>query len=71
MKIGEVNAKVSIVAIAVVVIFSILLIYTYFLTGDQVYLIWGIPTIVFLFFIPMALNYMSQSQYAEIGRAHV
>ena len=66
MKIGEVNAKISIVAIAVVVIFSILLIYTYFLPGDQVYLVWGIPTILFLFFIPMALNYMSQSQYAEL-----
>lgn len=66
MKIGEVNAKISIVAIAVVVVFTILLIYTYLLTGDRVYLIWGIPTLVFLLVIPLALNYMSQSEYAQL-----
>lgn len=67
MKIGEVNARVSIVAIAVFVTFTILLIYTYLVTGDRIFLIWGIPTLIFLLVIPLALNYMSQSQYAELG----
>ena len=66
MKIGEVNAKVSILALVVVGIFTILLIYTYLVTGDQIFLIWGIPTVVLLFVIPLALNYMSQSEYANL-----
>ncbi|MDH7510530.1 MAG: nucleotide-binding protein [Methanolinea sp.] len=66
MKIGEVNAKVSILALVVVGIFSILLIYTYLVTGDQVYLVWGIPTVILLLVIPLALNYMSQSEYANL-----
>lgn len=66
MKIGEVNAKVSILALVVVGIFTILLIYTYLVTGDQMYLVWGIPTVILLLVIPLALNYMSQSEYANL-----
>jgi DNA replicative helicase MCM subunit Mcm2 (Cdc46/Mcm family) len=66
MKIGEVNAKVSILALVVVGIFSILLIYTYLVTGDRTFLVWGIPTVILLLVIPLALNYMSQSEYASL-----
>ncbi|MEM2124538.1 MAG: nucleotide-binding protein, partial [Methanolinea sp.] len=64
MKIGEVNAKISILATAVVGIFAILLIYAFLATGDWTLLAWGIPTVVMLFAIPLALNYMSQKEYA-------
>lgn len=66
MKIGEVNAKVSILALVVFGTFTILLIYTYLVTGDRSYLIWGIPMLVLLLVIPLGLNYMSQSQYAAL-----
>ncbi|MCQ8893043.1 MAG: nucleotide-binding protein [Methanolinea sp.] len=66
MKIGEVNAKVSILALVVVGIFTILLIYTFLITNDRIYLIWGIPTVILLLVIPLALNYMSQSEYATL-----
>jgi RecJ-like exonuclease len=66
MKIGEINLRVSIVALAVVVIFSIFLAYTYFITRDIRLLIWGILTLVLLLAIPVGLNYMSQKEYADI-----
>jgi hypothetical protein len=66
MKIGEINLRVSIVALAVVVIFSIFLAYTYFITRDIRLLLWGILTLVLLLAIPVGLNYMSQKEYADI-----
>jgi len=67
MKIGKVDVKVSIVAIAVFVFFTI------FLLAASVYspevrsqLIWMIPVLFMLLVIPMALNYMSRSQYADM-----
>ncbi|MCX6689717.1 MAG: nucleotide-binding protein [Methanoregula sp.] len=67
MKIGNVNVKVSILAIAVFVIF------TFFLLVASVYspevrsqLIWLIPGLFMLLIIPMALNYMSRREYAEM-----
>jgi DNA replicative helicase MCM subunit Mcm2 (Cdc46/Mcm family) len=67
MKIGNVDVKVSIVAIAVFVVFTILL------AAASVYspevrsqLIWLVPALFMLLVIPMALNYMSRSQYAEL-----
>jgi hypothetical protein len=66
MKIGKINLRVSIVALAVVVIFSIFLAYTYFITRDTRLLIWGIVTLVLLLAIPVGLNYMSQKEYADI-----
>jgi hypothetical protein len=67
MKIGNVKVKVSIVAIAVFVFFTILLLIAS-LYSPQVksQLIWMIPTLFMLLIIPMALNYMSRKEYADI-----
>jgi hypothetical protein len=67
MKIGNVEVKVSIVAIAVFVIFTILLLWAS-LSSPEVrsQLIWLIPGLFMLLVIPIALNYMSRSQYADI-----
>ena len=68
MKIGNVEVKVSIVAIAVFVIFTIFLIVAS-LSSPEVrsQLIWMIPALFMLLVIPTALNYMSRSQYANIA----
>jgi len=67
MKIGTVDVKVSIVAIAVFVIFTILLIAAAVFSPEvRAQLIWLIPGLFLMLLIPLALNYMSRSQYAEI-----
>jgi len=67
MKIGKVDVKVSIVAIAVFVFFTIfLLVASLYSPLVQSQLIWLIPVLFMLLVIPMALNYMSRSQYAEM-----
>jgi DNA replicative helicase MCM subunit Mcm2 (Cdc46/Mcm family) len=67
MKIGNVDVKVSIVAIAVFVIFTILLIAAAVFSPEvRSQLIWLIPGLFLMLLIPIALNYMSRSQYAEI-----
>ncbi|OPY38297.1 MAG: hypothetical protein A4E35_00720 [Methanoregula sp. PtaU1.Bin051] len=66
MKIGSIDVKISIIAVAVFVLFTLLLLFTYFLTGERFLLIWGIPSLVLLLIIPSALNYMSQKEYAEL-----
>ncbi|MGD1005330.1 MAG: nucleotide-binding protein [Methanoregulaceae archaeon] len=66
MKIGNVEVKVSFIAIAVFGLFTILLIIYYFFTGDRGLLVWGIPTLFMLLVIPLVLNYLSQSQYADL-----
>ena len=66
MKIGTINVRISPIALAVVVIFTILLIVTVLGTGDRTVLLWGIPAVVLLLVIPIALNYMSQKQYADL-----
>ena len=67
MKIGKIDVKISIVAIGVFVVF------TFFLLIASVYsaeirsnLIWLVPCLFMLLVIPIVLNYMSRSQYAEI-----
>jgi hypothetical protein len=67
MKIGNVDVKVSIVAIAVFVFFTLLLLVAS-LSSPQVQsqLIWLIPALFMLLVIPIALNYMSRSQYADL-----
>jgi hypothetical protein len=67
MKIGNVDVKISIVAIAVFVVFTILLLLAS-LNSPEVrsQLIWLIPGLFMLLVIPIALNYMSRSQYADI-----
>ncbi len=66
MKIGSIEVKISVIAIAVVVVLTLILIITVVYTGDSRLLIWGIPTLVMLLLIPVALNYLSQRQYGEL-----
>jgi hypothetical protein len=67
MKIGNVEVKVSIIAIAVFVFFTIfLLIAAWFNQDVRSQLIWLIPGLFMLLVIPIALNYMSRSEYADI-----
>jgi RecJ-like exonuclease len=66
MKFNNVNVKISVVALAVIAFFAIILAITFALTGDLYILAWGIPTLVLLAIIPMALNYMSQKEYADM-----
>ncbi len=70
MKIGSVDLKVSIVAISVFVLFTVILLATVLFTGDYRMLIWAVPTLVMLLLIPLALNYMSQKEYAELEPAY-
>jgi len=67
MKIGNVDVKISIVAIAVFVVFTILLLLASISSPEvRSQLIWLIPGLFMLLVIPIALNYMSRSQYADI-----
>jgi len=67
MKIGNVEIKVSILAIAVFVIFTILLLLASLVSpAVRSQLIWLIPALFMLLLIPMGLNYMSRSQYADL-----
>ena len=66
MKIGNIRVRPSILAIAVFLILTFILLYTYYVTGDRGLLIWGIPTLVFILLIPLVLNYMSQHEYAAL-----
>ncbi|HQA81639.1 MAG TPA: nucleotide-binding protein, partial [Methanoregulaceae archaeon] len=66
MKIRETNVKISIIAVVVIVFFAILLFAAAFLSGDFTILYWGIPSLLILALIPVGLNYLSQSQYAEL-----
>ncbi|MDO9034238.1 MAG: nucleotide-binding protein [Methanoregula sp.] len=67
MKIGKVKVKVSIVAIAVFVFFTILLLVTSLYNAEvRSQLIWLIPGLFMLLVIPIALNYMSRSEYANL-----
>lgn len=67
MKIGNVDVKVSIVAIAVFVFFTIfLLLASLYSPVVRSQLIWLIPILFLLLVIPIALNYMSRSQYTSL-----
>jgi hypothetical protein len=67
MKIGNVEIKISILAIAVFVIFTILLLLASLLSpAVRSQLIWLIPALFMLLLIPIGLNYMSRSQYADL-----
>ena len=68
MKIGNVEVKVSILAIAVFVIFTIFLLVASVYSNDvRSQLIWMIPGLFLLLVIPVVLNYMSRSQYADVA----
>jgi hypothetical protein len=67
MKIGKVEVKVSLVAIGVFVVFCALLMAAS-LSSQEVrsQLIWLIPALFMLLLLPIALNYLSRNQYAEL-----
>ncbi|MFH0967093.1 MAG: nucleotide-binding protein [Methanobacteriota archaeon] len=67
MKIGKVDVKISIVSIAVFVFFTVILaVASLFSPEIRSLLIWLIPVLFLLLVIPVVLNYMSRSQYAEL-----
>jgi len=67
MKIGNVNVKASILSIGVFVFFTIFLLAASVYSPDvRSQLIWLIPCLFMLLVIPIALNYMSRSQYADL-----
>ena len=67
MKIGTVDVKVSIVAVAVFVFFTIFLLFASLYSPEvRSQLIWMIPALFLLLVIPMALNYMSRSEYNNL-----
>jgi len=67
MKIGNVDVKVSVLSIGVFAIFTIILIIASVYSPDvRSQLIWLIPVLFMLLVLPIALNYMSRSQYAEL-----
>ena len=67
MRIGNVDVKVSIVAVAVFVFFTIfLLIASIYSPVVRSQLVWMIPALFLLLLIPMALNYMSRREYADL-----
>jgi len=67
MKIGTINVKISNISIGVFVVFTILLVVAAFLSPDvRSNLFWLIPCLFMLLVIPVALNYMSRKQYANL-----
>ncbi|MDD4137446.1 MAG: nucleotide-binding protein [Methanoregula sp.] len=67
MKIGNVKVKASILSIGVFVFFTIFLLAASVYSPDvRSQLIWMIPCLFMLLVIPVALNYMSRSQYNEL-----
>ncbi len=66
MKIGNIRVRPAILPIAVFLILSLILAYSFYLTDDRTLLIWGVPALVFILLIPLALNYMSQREYASL-----
>ena len=67
MKIRNVEVKDSIISIGVFVFFTIFLIFGSLYSSDvRSNLIWMVPVLFMLLVIPVALNYMSRSQYAEL-----
>jgi hypothetical protein len=67
MKIGNFEVKISIISVLVFVFFTIVLVYTSLSSPDvRSNLIWMIPALFMLLVIPVALNYMSRKQYADL-----
>ena len=66
MKIKGTTVRASIFQVGLVVTLTLILLAYVFLSGDYRTLLWAIPVLVMLLVIPMALNYMSQSQYDDL-----
>jgi hypothetical protein len=71
MKIGTIDVKISNISIGVFVFFTLLLIVASLMSPViQPNLIWMIPSLFLLLVIPVALNYMSRSQYKSLEPAY-
>jgi hypothetical protein len=67
MKIGNVDVKISVVSIGVFVFFTLVLIIASMYSPEvRSNLIWMLPCLFMLLVIPVALNYMSRSEYANL-----
>lgn len=69
MKIGNVDVKISILVIVVFVFFALLIVVASFSSPavrSQLY--WMLPALILLLVMPMALNYLSRKEYAELNR---
>jgi hypothetical protein len=67
MKIGTIDVKISLISIGVFVFFTIFLLYASMYSPEvRSQLTWMIPALFMLLVIPMALNYMSRSQYNNL-----
>ena len=67
MKIGNVNVKVSIVTLVVFIFFAILVVVSAAVSPEiRSQIFWLLPALIVLLVVPMALNYMSRKQYADL-----
>jgi hypothetical protein len=67
MKIGTIDVKISNISIGVFVFFTLLLVAASMVSpAIRPNLIWMIPCLFLLLVIPIALNYMSRSQYKDL-----
>jgi hypothetical protein len=67
MKFGTINVKVSTISVGVFVFFTLLLVIASMVDPDiRPHLLWMIPSLFLLLVIPVALNYMSRSQYKDL-----
>ena len=66
MQIGDINVRVTAIALAVFLFFLAMITVYVLATGEVYSLIWAVPAAVMLILIPLALNYMSQTQYASL-----
>ncbi|RQD84277.1 MAG: nucleotide-binding protein [Methanocalculus sp. MSAO_Arc2] len=66
MKIRNIPVKLSIVHLGVFLFFTAILFFSVYHTRDWRMLLWGIPTVILIATIPIAMNYMSQSQYRNL-----
>lgn len=67
MKIGNVNVKVSIVTLVVFIFFAILVVVSAVVSPEiRSQIFWLLPALIILLVVPMALNYMSRKEYADL-----
>lgn len=67
MRIGTIDVKISSISLGVFAFFTLLLVAASVMSPEiRPNLIWMIPCLFLLLVIPVALNYMSRSQYKEL-----
>lgn len=66
MQIGDIKVRTTTIVLAVFLFFMGLIAVYVLTTRNYSALIWSVPAAIMLLIIPMALNYMSQKQYASL-----